>query len=96
MFRYIGMGLFKRLFKKHKNIEIKSQDDLNLGNIKIYDDVIIKINNCEFPGWVYGKTSQKIHIVFTNQDSQLEYAEFTIERPLNRKEITENNITLIL
>ena len=50
MFRYIGMGLFKRLFKKHKNIEIKSQDDLNLGNIKVYDDVIIKINNCEFPG----------------------------------------------
>jgi hypothetical protein len=91
------MGLFKRWFNKNKNIEFTPiKEDITLGTVKNFDDVQIKIGDCIYDGWVYGKTTTKVYIVYTNANNKLDYVEFTIERPLNRKEITENNITLIL
>mgnify|MGYP007012548189 CR=1 FL=1 len=94
------MGLFKKWLKlkkeEEKTIESPIKPDITLGTVKDYDDVNIKIGNELYSGWVYGRTAEKIYVVYTNAENKLDYAEFTIERPLNRKEVTENNITLIL
>jgi len=91
------MGLFKRWFKKdYKNIEVPIKQEITLGTLKEYDDIQVKIGNDTYDGWVYAKSGQNIYVVYTNKDNKLEYAEFIIERPLNRKEITVNNITFII
>lgn len=90
------MSLLKKLFKKEQNIEIPIKPNVTLGTLKEYDDVLVKIGDSTYDGWVYGKDSQKIYIVYTDNNNKLEYTELTIERPLNRKEITENNITFII
>ncbi len=91
------MNIFKWFKRKEKNLKTqKSILDKSIGNIKIFDDVFIKEKDNLFDGWVYSKNSDTIYVVYTDCDQKLQYAEFKIERPLNKKESTQNNITLII
>lgn len=92
------MNIFKRLFKSKSKIldDSKTFVNKNIGNIKVFDDVKIKIENDLFDGWIYGSKSNVIYIVYTDKDDTLQYAEFEITRPLDRTELTQNNKTLIL
>ena len=69
--------------------------DINIGNINIFDDVLIKSDDFVYPGWVFDKNNKYITILYSSGNCLLE-AKFKIERPLDRTEITENNKTLIL
>ena len=69
--------------------------DINIGNIGIFDDVLIKSNDFVYPGWVFDKNNKYITVLYSSGNCLLE-AKFKIERPLDRTEITENNKTLIL
>ena len=88
------MNFFKKWLKGSKKKDVEDKPFKVLGDLMVYDDVLIKNNDGTFFGWVFGIENDKIHVVYT-VNSNLEYATFTKERPLNRTEITENNITLI-
>lgn len=89
---------FKKLFSKKPEILIEKENivkGVNIGNINIFDDVIVKINNKTYSGWVFDKTNTVLTIVYLDGSKLLE-TKFKIERPLDRIQIDENNKTLIL
>lgn len=92
------MNILKKLFNKKLKVldNQKTFIKKNIGNIKTFDDVKIKIEDDLFDGWVYGNKSNIIYVVYTDKDNALQYAEFEIIRPLDRTELTQNNKTLIL
>ena len=88
----------KNIFRTSKKINKEKSNviqSINIGNINIFDDVWIKVNNNIYPGWVFDKIGNNVHIVYFDNNCILD-AKFKIERPLDRIEITQNNKTLIL
>ena len=92
------MNILKKLFNKKLKVldNQKTFIKKNIGNIKIFDDVKIKVEDDLFDGWVYGNKSNVVYVVYTDKNNILQYAEFDIIRPLDRTELTQNNKTLIL
>lgn len=90
------MNIIEKLFNKSKNVNKQNiLSDINLGNVKIFDDVWIKEDDIIYDGWVFAKSSDYITIIYSKKQSVYD-ASFKIERPLDRTIITQNNKTLIL
>lgn len=90
------MNIFKKLFSKSEDsTETNTLMDINLGNVKIFDDVWIQEDDNIYDGWVFAKSSDYITIVYSKKHGVYD-ASFKIERPLDRTKITQNNKTLIL
>lgn len=88
------MNLFKWL-KPAKSPPVNKKKKL-LGDIKQFDDVWIKISDTVFEGWITEIVQDKINIVYTDSNKKLQDISFTIERPLDRTILIENEKTLIL
>ena len=69
---------------------------INLANVKQFDDIWIKDGNFIFDGWVTKKENNYIYIVYTDNDNKLQEISFKIERPLNRTQIENDNKILYL
>lgn len=90
------MNIFKKLFSKSEDsTETNTLTDINLGNVKIFDDVWIQEDDNIYDGWVFAKSSDYITIIYSKKRDVYDVS-FKIERPLDRTKITQNNKTLIL
>lgn len=100
------ISLFKKIFRKNVEIENKQaskeihkqkpENNIDLASIKQFDDVWIKCGDNIFEGWVVEKIKNLVYISYTNEKHKLDDAVFTIERPLNRTFIEQNNKILYL
>lgn len=72
------------------------KNEINLANVKQFDDVYVEINGHLYEGWVTEVKNNKIYVVYTNSENKLEDIIFTISRPLNVDYIVENNKVLYL
>lgn len=100
------ISLFKKIFRKNVEIETKQtskeihkqkpENNIDLASIKQFDDVWIKCGDNIFEGWVVEKIKNLVYISYTNEKHKLDDAVFTIERPLNRTFIEQNNKILYL
>lgn len=90
------MNIFKKIFKESNN-SIKSNilTGINIGNIRIFDDVWIQEDDIIYNGWVFAKSSDYITVIYSKNHDICD-AYFKVERPLDRTKITQNNKTLIL
>ena len=62
------MNILKKLFNKKLKVldNQKTFIKKNIGNIKIFDDVKIKVEDDLFDGWVYGNKSNVVYVVYTD------------------------------
>ena len=93
------MKIFKKLFNKKTKesfIEIPPEKEINLANISQFDDVWVKIDGKIFSGWIVERIGDIVYISYTNENNKLDDIIFTIERPLNRTFIEQNNKVLYL
>ena len=95
------MNIFKKIFKwgsktKEKSPPVSVLAQVNLANIKQFDDVWIKENDLIFEGWVVKKEGGVLFIVYTDNNKKLQDALFKIERPLDRTQIEDNGKILYL
>ena len=90
------MNIFKKIFNESNN-SIKSNilTDINIGNIRIFDDVWIQEDDIIYNGWVFAKSNDYITVIYSKNHNIYD-AYFKVERPLDRTKITQNNKTLIL
>ena len=95
------MNIFKKIFKwgsktKEKSPPVSVLAQVNLANIKQFDDVWVKENDLIFEGWVVKKEGGVLFIVYTDNNKKLQDALFKIERPLDRTQIEDNGKILYL
>lgn len=93
------MGFLKKLFgKKSSNTvpETITSPNITLANLQQFDDVKVKINNDVFEGWVLDRIGNKVNIIYADNNKKLINVSFTLERPLDRTVLEQNNKTLIL
>ena len=95
------MNIFKKIFKwgsktKEKSPPVSVLSQINLANVKQFDDVWIKENDLIFEGWVVKKEGGVLFIVYTDSNKKLQEISFKIERPLDRTQIENNNKILYL
>ena len=85
-----------KIFNWFKKKEIKeSKPKLTIGTLKQYDDVKVLIDDVLYDAWVIDKKHNLVEVTYNDINELPKFIKFRLERPLDRTEITENNITLI-
>lgn len=81
-----------------KQTEITTINEENLRQIKdlkVYDDVYLKIDDTIYEAWVFEKTAKRILLNYTENSKMLD-TQFIISEKENKTIIQENNRVLIL
>ena len=90
------MSLFSRIFKKKVEEPTSTLSKVTISDIKVFDDVYVKIKDKILPGWVTERKGNKIMVLCENDDKTIFETAFTITRPLDRDFINEENKVLYL
>ena len=91
------MSFWKNLFnKKDKPIISDKKEYAILSEIKVFDDVFVKINNSIYPGWVTARDGNIVTILCEKPNNEIFETDFTIKRPLNRNYLEDQNKVLYL
>lgn len=91
------MNFLQKLFKKPITPIIESiEKSKNLNDIKQFDDIWVKFQDKICEGWVTNRDGSTVSIVYSSPEGRLLETNFTIERPLNREIIEQNNKTFYL
>lgn len=89
--------LIKTLFTRKQNKEPQKVEDFKtLETIKVYDDVIIKIDDKFYNGWISGITKNNLIICYDEPNDAFKEIVIPYNRPYNKSIITFNNKTVYL
>ena len=87
----------KKFIKDEKvNEELIHSKYLTIEDLKVFDDLYLKMDNKIYEAWVTEKKSKKILICYTDDENKLQEIGFIIDNLLNKSIITENNRMLII
>lgn len=90
------MSFFDKIFKKNVEEPILTTYKATISDIKVFDDVYVRINGDILSGWVTERNGNKIMVLCENKDKTIFETSFTIKRPLDRDYIDEENKVLYL
>lgn len=90
------MSFFDKIFKKNVEEHTLTLSKATISDIKVFDDVYVKINGDILSGWVTERNGNKIMVLCENKDKTIFETSFTIKRPLDRDYINEENKVLYL
>ena len=90
------MSFFGKIFKKKVEEPTLSPSKVTISDIKVFDDVYVKIKDDILPGWITERNGNRITVLCENKDKTIFETGFTIKRPLDRDFIDEENKVLYL
>lgn len=90
------MSFFDKIFKKNVEEPTLTPFKATISDIKVFDDVYVRINGDVLSGWVTERNGNKIIVLCENKDKTIFETDFTIKRPLDRDYIDEENKVLYL
>lgn len=90
------MSFFDKIFKKNVEEPTLTPSKAFISDIKVFDDVYVRINGDVLSGWVTERNGNKIVVLCENKDKTIFETDFTIKRPLDRDYIDEENKVLYL
>ena len=71
-------------------------EDRYIKDLKLYDDVYLKINNSIYEGWICEIGKNTLSVIYDNDQKELCECRFIIKNLNHQKVITNRNITLII
>ena len=86
------MCLIKYLKRILRNEDIQQKPLKTFLDIDVFDDVLYKVEDNIYRGWVFNKNKHGLYIVYSNGETLLEDA-IIVDRPYNVTEVyNKNNI----